>query len=203
MTGRPERPVGLLLLVLDVDLREGKADRVEWPVVGVARLREIADQHIVARRRPPRPAGAPAAGRCAAPPEDFLHGPRADRLVEEPLSLVPNHELRQRLVVRDGAWQLDEATLTMTEGFGFRGGLDVATAQVLQHLDGKHSVREAVDEASAELGFGDDDRLALAEASGPMARRLFQLGFLVRGGSAPPVPDRQLAGTEGFEPSPF
>ncbi len=117
--------------------------------------------------------------------EDFLHGPQADRLVEERLTLVPNHELRQRLVVRDGAWQLDEATLTMTEGLGFRGGLDVATAQVLQHLDGKHSLREAVDQACAELGFDEDDRRALAEASAAMARRLFQLGFLVRGDAAP------------------
>jgi methylase of polypeptide subunit release factors len=135
--------------------------------------------------------------------EDFLHGPHADRLVEERLTLVPNHELRQRLVARDGAWQLDESTLTLTEGLGFRGGLDVATAQVLQHLDGRHTVREAVDQACAELGFNEDDRRALADASTAMARRLFELGFLVRGDSAPPLPGQPLAGAEGFEPSSF
>jgi methylase of polypeptide subunit release factors len=133
--------------------------------------------------------------------EDFLRGPHADRLAEERLALVPNHELRQLLVARDGAWQLEEATLTLTEGLGFRGGLDVATAQALQHLDGKHSLRQAVDEASDELGFDEEDRRVLSEASAAMARRLFELGFLVRGGSAPPEPERPLAGAEGFEPT--
>jgi methylase of polypeptide subunit release factors len=133
--------------------------------------------------------------------EDFLRGPHAGRLGDERLALVPNHELRQRLVAREGAWQLDEATLTLTEGLGFRGGLDVATAQVLQHLDGKHSLSQAVDQASRELGFDEEDRRALAEASEAMARRLFELGFLVRGESAPPPPDRPLAGTEGFDPT--
>jgi methylase of polypeptide subunit release factors len=133
--------------------------------------------------------------------EDFLRGPHADHLGEERLMLVPNHELRQRLVARDGAWRLDEATLTLTEGLGFRGGLDVATAQVLQHLDGRHSVRQAVDQACGELGFEEEDRRALAEASAAMARRLFELGFLVRGDAAASPPDRSLAGAEGFEPT--
>lgn len=135
--------------------------------------------------------------------EDFLQDADDERLLGERFNLVPNHRLEQLLVVRDGAWQLDDATLTMTEALGFRGGLDLPTAHLLQHLDGKHTLGEAISQSCVELGLEGEDRRVLAEAGVKMARRLHQLGFLVRGDAPARVPARALGGEEGFEPAGF
>ena len=132
--------------------------------------------------------------------EDYLQGASPDALIDEQFTLVPNHRLEQLLVVRDGEWHLQESTLTMTNALGFRGGLDVPTAHLLQHLDGKHTLREAIAQSCEELGLEGEDRRVLAEAAVTMARRLHQLGFLVRG--VPQIPQRPL-GDPGSDPSAF
>ena len=138
--------------------------------------------------------------------EDFLRRVDDEQLLDERFSLVAGHRLEQRLVARDGAWQLDTATLMMSDGLGFRGGLDLTTAQLVGHLDGRHTLREAVEVTCRELEVDDADRPALTETAVAMARRLHQLGFVSRGDESPNAssrPERSLAGEEGFEPSTF
>lgn len=132
--------------------------------------------------------------------EDFLQGATDEMLLGERFTLVPDHRLEQTLVARDGAWQLDETTLTMTGALAFRGSLDAPTAQLLQHLDGKHNLAEAIAQTCVELGLEGDDRHALAEAAVTMTRRLYQLGFLVRSGSPARASAAPPAGPEGFDP---
>lgn len=113
--------------------------------------------------------------------EDFLQTLDNDaQLLEERFSLVPEHLLEQRLRSSDGEWRLEEATLTLTQGISFRGGLDIGTSQLLFQLDGRRTLREAVAAVSSELGLSADDAVSLAETAVAMTRRLYQLGFLVR-----------------------
>jgi hypothetical protein len=80
----------------------------------------------------------------------------------------------------DGVWRQDQATLTLTQGIAFSGSLDLSTGQLLQELDGVRTLREAVKEAARELGLSSSDQAVLSETGIAMARRLYQLGFLVR-----------------------
>ena len=117
--------------------------------------------------------------------EDFLQGVSDDRqLLDERFALVPVHRLDQRLVARDGAWQLEEATLTLSEGIAFHGSLDIPSAQLLQQLDGSKTLKQAVLKMSHDLDLPAADSEALTETAIAMARRLFQLGFLVRESAA-------------------
>lgn len=113
--------------------------------------------------------------------EDFLRGLRdASALLGERFALVPEHRLEQRMRSVGGQWQLDESTLTLTQGVAFHGTLDINTAQILQHLDGRHTLREAVAKTRRDLGLPSADLAPLTETALAMARRLYQLGFLVR-----------------------
>ena len=113
--------------------------------------------------------------------EDFLRAVGDDpKLLDEKFALVPEHRLEQVLRSVDGVWQQEQATLTLTQGISFSGGLDVTTGQLLQKFDGRHSLKQAADELSGELGLTPDDAAALTDTAIAMARRLYQLGFLVR-----------------------
>jgi methylase of polypeptide subunit release factors len=113
--------------------------------------------------------------------EDFLRGLRDDEaLMRERFALVPEHRLEQRMRSIDGQWQLDEATLTLTQGIAFRGSLDISSAQLLQHLDGRHTLSQAVAKARRDLGLPASDLAPLTETAVAMTRRLYQLGFLAR-----------------------
>ena len=113
--------------------------------------------------------------------EDFLRALGSEsELLDEKFALVPEHRLEQVLRAIDGVWQQEQATLTLTQGISFSGGLDVTTAQLLQKFAGGHSLRQAADELSGELGLTSSDTAALTDTAVAMARRLYQLGFLVR-----------------------
>lgn len=113
--------------------------------------------------------------------EDFLRGLDDDRaLLQERFAVVPEHRLEQRMRAVDGQWQLDESTLTLAQGIEFRGTLDVNSAEILRHLDGRNTLSEAVGKARRELGLPARDTAPLSETAVAMARRLYQLGFLVR-----------------------
>lgn len=113
--------------------------------------------------------------------EDFLRGLGDDRkLLDERFSLVSAHRLDQRLAASGGAWQLEEATLTLNEGIAFHGSLDIPSAQLLQHLDGRKTLKEAVEAMGQELALAGDDVEALTETALVMAKRLYQLGFVDR-----------------------
>jgi methylase of polypeptide subunit release factors len=113
--------------------------------------------------------------------EDFLRGLTDERaLLDVKFVLVSEHRLEQRLASADGKWQLQEATLSLSEGFGFRGSLDINTALLLQSLDGSNTLGQAVRKAGSDLELSRDEIGAFSETAIAMARRLFQLGFLVR-----------------------
>lgn len=113
--------------------------------------------------------------------EDFLLGMGSDQeLLDHRFTLVPDHRLDQRLVARAGTWELQDSTLTLTEGIAFQGGLDMLSAQLLQHLDGSMTLKQAVAKMRRELELTADDGQSLQETGVAMARRLYQLGFLVR-----------------------
>jgi hypothetical protein len=101
-------------------------------------------------------------------------------LLDVKFVLVPEHRLEQRLASADGKWQLQEATLSLSEGFGFQGSLDINTALLLQSLDGSNTLGQAVRKAGSDLELSRDEIGAFSETAIAMARRLFQLGFLVR-----------------------
>ena len=113
--------------------------------------------------------------------EDFLCTLDDEKtLLDEKFDLVPEHRLEQRLRSSEGEWRQEEATLTLTQGISFSGGLDVTTAQLLVHLDGRRTLSQAIADTSRELGLDPGDADALAGTGLAMAKRLYALGFLVR-----------------------
>jgi SAM-dependent methyltransferase len=112
--------------------------------------------------------------------EDFLRGLSDDRaLLEVTFDLVPEHRLEQRLASSHGQWQLEEATLSLAEGFGFQGNLDINTALLLQNLDGSSTLVQTVRKVSATLELSRDETAGFTETAIAMIKRLLQLGFLV------------------------
>ena len=112
--------------------------------------------------------------------EDFLQRMGDDRaLLEVKFVLVPEHRLEQRLASSRGQWQLQEATLSLAEGIGFQGKLDINTALLLQGLDGSNTLVQTVRTVSAELELSRDETAEFTETAIAMAKRLYQLGFLV------------------------
>ncbi len=69
-------------------------------------------------------------------------------------------------------------TLTLDEGVGFQAGVDPQVLLLLTQLDGKRTLREALAEAAKRDGVPDVDRYT--QAGLPVARRMFELGFLER-----------------------
>ncbi|HEY3194163.1 MAG TPA: class I SAM-dependent methyltransferase [Candidatus Dormibacteraeota bacterium] len=113
--------------------------------------------------------------------EDFLQALGSDReLLGHRFALLPGHRLDQSLVAESGVWALQEATLTQTEGFAFHGGLDLISMRLLGRLDGTETLGQAVGQAVQELGLSSEDAERVEDAGIQMARRLYQLGFLVR-----------------------
>jgi len=100
--------------------------------------------------------------------QDFLAArPDDEAVLDARLALVPEHRLDQSLQALDGAWELRSSTLTLTEGITFSGTLDVGSAELLRHLDGRRKLREVLRAAGAQ-----------APHAVPMIRRLLELGFL-------------------------
>ena len=112
--------------------------------------------------------------------EDFLRALTDEgALLNVKFVLVPEHRLEQRLASSGGQWQLQEATLSLAEGIGFQGNLDINTAMLLQTLDGSNTLGEAVRTVGLALELSRDEMAAFSETGIAMAKRLFQLGFLV------------------------
>lgn len=101
-------------------------------------------------------------------------------LLDVKFALVPEHRLEQRLASSGGKWQLQDATLSLSEGIGFQGGLDIHTALLLQSLDGASTLRQVVRKVGSSLELSRDETSAFSETAIAMAKRLYQLGFLVR-----------------------
>jgi Na+/H+ antiporter NhaD/arsenite permease-like protein len=85
-------------------------------------------------------------------------------------------------------WKISEAwsagagaaLMVVTGAVGFQGGLDIHTALLLQSLDGASTLRQVVRKVGSSLELSRDETSAFSETAIAMAKRLYQLGFLVR-----------------------
>lgn len=113
--------------------------------------------------------------------EDHLAGlPDERALLGERFSLVPAHRLEQRLVLRDGRFEVESQTLALTEGLAFHAGLDRNTALLLPHLRPDRTLADVLAAAAADLDVPKPDRERYVDAALPVVRRLLELGFLER-----------------------
>ena len=101
-------------------------------------------------------------------------------LLAERVVLVDHHRIEQSLVVRDGAVVVEGQTLELTDGLGFRAGLDRYAAALVRALGTPRSVGDALASGAGELGLAGDDRARFDGAGLDVVKRLLELGFLVR-----------------------
>jgi hypothetical protein len=117
--------------------------------------------------------------------EDYLAAlPGESALLEESFALVDGHRLEQELRCRDGRFEVHGQTLALTEGLAFRAGIDRSTAMLLPHFGAGRRLVDVLAAAAADLEVEGEDRERFASAALPVVRRLLELGFLVRSGSA-------------------
>jgi hypothetical protein len=76
-------------------------------------------------------------------------------------------------------WRDRQGSVT-TRADDVQGGLDIHTALLLQGLDGTITLRQAVHKVSSLLELSRDETAGFAETAIAVAKRLYQLGFLVR-----------------------
>jgi len=106
--------------------------------------------------------------------QDRLQALADDRaLLDDALELVPSHRLDQTVVLRGGDEEVEASLLRLLDGLRFQVQVDGPTTRVLSLLDGKRTLRDVLEEASAlEPGLGANAALA-------GIRQLVELGFLV------------------------
>ncbi len=110
---------------------------------------------------------------------DFLGtGTDGERLLGERIRLVPKTTIQQRVRLDDGAPVVEEMTLKLGEGVGFEAGMEPQVFYLLTQLDGTRTLREALAAGAKREGVDDVERYARAGL--PVARRMFELGFLER-----------------------
>jgi methylase of polypeptide subunit release factors len=101
-----------------------------------------------------------------------------ERLLDVRMRVVPKAVAEQKLRFKDGEPQMERMNLTMDEGIGFQAGMDGQVLQLLTHLNGSRTLREAL--AEGAKGAGVTDLEGYTRAGLPAARRMFELGFLER-----------------------
>jgi hypothetical protein len=94
------------------------------------------------------------------------------------MRVVPKAIAEQKLRFVDGEPQMERMNLIMDEGIGFQAGMDGQVLQLLTHLSGSRTLREALVEGAKSAGVTDLE--GYARAGLPAARRMFELGFLER-----------------------
>ncbi len=113
--------------------------------------------------------------------EDYLTTlPDESALLNGCFELVDTHRLEQELVCRDGRFDVESQTLVLTDGLAFRARLDRSTAMLLPHFHAGRRLAEVLAVAASDLAVEDEDRERFAVAGLAVARRLLELGFLVR-----------------------
>jgi protein-L-isoaspartate O-methyltransferase len=110
--------------------------------------------------------------------------PDETALLDERLALVDSVRIEQELSCRDGGYVVEEMTVVLDEGLGFRAGVDQNTATLLPFLDGARSLREAILAASTARGVDSEDTDLFATGALEVARKMFELGFLTRRAAA-------------------
>lgn len=110
---------------------------------------------------------------------DLLAGAAdGDALLDQRIRMAPKATVEQRVRFHEGAPSIEEMTLTLDEGVGFQAGMEPQVLYLLTQLDGSRTLREAFAEGAKHEGVADAERYARAGL--PVARRMFELGFLER-----------------------
>ena len=113
--------------------------------------------------------------------QDYLRSLPDDRaLLEARLALVDEHLLTREVQFRDGAEVVGRQILNLEQGFGFRVGVDVYTAELLPHFDGRRPLGEILEEAVDGMP-GHIDRAEFRAGALRVVRRLVEAGFLAAG----------------------
>ncbi len=109
---------------------------------------------------------------------DFLSGLDDDRaLLAERFVLTECAEVEQRVSLRSGEWSIERIEVRLDDGLRFRAGVDPLIAHLLAGLDGRRTLAEVTEELATAQNL---DRASLAERAVPVAREMFELGFLER-----------------------
>lgn len=109
--------------------------------------------------------------------QDFLHSAGGKHLLAGRFAFAEQTAIEQELTPSaDGGWQTGELTLKLTEGLGFRAGLDEMTGRLVLRIKPQWTLRETLDGVADELGL---DRDELHRAGTELVRRLIDLGFVV------------------------
>jgi SAM-dependent methyltransferase len=99
-----------------------------------------------------------------------------DKFLDLVLRANPRHRLEQMLRPKGDGYAVHGAGVILEEGMSFRAAVDVHAVQILLHLDGTRTLREALELARAEV---EPDMTAeeFAKASLRPTRRMVELGF--------------------------
>ncbi len=110
--------------------------------------------------------------------QDFLSGLGDQRgLLAERLTLDEHARLEQRVVYRDGGWNVAEIGVALQDGLGFNATLDGATGGMLAALDGRRTLGDVAGDLARLEGASRDE---VEGALLPVASRMLSAGFLVR-----------------------
>ncbi|HEX4521781.1 MAG TPA: class I SAM-dependent methyltransferase [Gaiellaceae bacterium] len=109
---------------------------------------------------------------------DFLSGLADDGAVlDERFALTEHAGVEQRVSLRSGEWSIERIEMRLDDGLRFRARVDPLIAHLLAGLDGERTLAEVTDGLAVAQGL---DRSSLAERAIPVAREMFELGFLER-----------------------
>ena len=101
-------------------------------------------------------------------------------LLDETFALAESVRIEQGLSCREGGYVVEEMTVRLDEGLGFRAGVDQNTASLLPLLDGTRPLREAIVVAARSRALDDREIEAFRAGALSVTRTMFELGFLTR-----------------------
>ena len=108
---------------------------------------------------------------------DFLETAGGEHLLDQTFALVEGHRLDQTLNYHNGQYVTQPAKIRLSLGTGLEGEVDGQVLGVLFACDCRRVLREAIKEASDQLGLEEN---SLAELSVSTIRHLFELGLVER-----------------------
>lgn len=118
---------------------------------------------------------------------DYLTGLADERaLLDERPRVVERVRVEQELTVRDGGYVVESMTVVLDEGFGFRAAIDQNTATLVPFLDGRRTLRQAIEDAARARGIDSEDLQAFTSGALALVKTMLELGFLSRTESVGP-----------------
>ncbi len=99
-----------------------------------------------------------------------------DALMAQAFRAAEDHQVREVLVPRDGAYVLARREVFLNGGLAFRGTADGHTLDLLRRCDGRRSLAQIIEELTADSDVAPDVVAAGVKA---VVRRLVALGFVV------------------------